>query len=340
MFLESRTIGSEAGKSSGRTIHTKYWTEGPPPRRMYAHRPSCGCERRLKSAARGGDLVAGCDRVLELPLDGCHPATRTLIRNAAKDLRRGVEVSLAALEADAPGVEQAAVARQAIDTLIRGAVASLREVSSDLDDPSEHRDLKNYHDASATTGTGPPKTKRYRPTTEPPPGHSMAIWFLNDLHDERLRDDYARAMLRLLEQGGFASTIQDGRLLEVPEAVSADNVAGVVAAIRGCSAAMGGCLETRPAPPWAGFVIAADLGIARLQELVEVAPTHGGRRPADVHHLTAIARYQMTQRLFASVHGLHTVVSALSIADAIQFDKASRLREASIGGRFQVTMQR
>lgn len=167
----------------------------------------------------------------------------------------------------------------------------------------------------------------------------MAIWFLHDLHDASLRDDYGRAMLRLLESGASARTIHEGRLLEPPEAVSADNAAGVVAAIRGCSAAMGGCLETRPAAPWAGFVIAADLGIARLQELVELAPTSGARRPSDSHHTTAIARYQMTRRLFATVHGLHTVVSALSIADAIPFDRASPLHETSIDGRFQVTMR-
>lgn len=130
------------------------------------------------------------------------------------------------------------------------------------------------------------------------------------------------------------------RFLEVTEAVSADNAAGVVAAIQGCSAASGGCLETRPAAPWAGFVIAADLGIARLQEFVEAAPTDGVRRPAEVHDTPAIARYRMTQRLFATVHGLHTVVGALSIADATRFDRASRLHEVRIDGRFQVTMQR
>lgn len=116
-------------------------------------------------------------------------------------------------------------------------------------------------------------------------------------------------------------------------------MAGVVAAIYGCSEALGGCIDTRPAAPWAGFVIAADLGLARLQEFVEVAPMHGIRRPADIHDTTAIARYHMVLRLFGNVAGLHAVVSPLSIAEAIRLDRESRLHEAFIDGMFQITMK-
>lgn len=165
----------------------------------------------------------------------------------------------------------------------------------------------------------------------------MGIWFLEDLHGRSGGPSgYREATLRAWESGKFACTVHAGRLLERPMVLTAENAPEMFAAIEGCAVAVGGALEMRPSAPWAGFSVAAGLGIAVLEYLVEADPATAARGEPSAHERTAVERAVMTARLFEMLPALREIASPLSIAAAAVVLQAHGLRETARDGRFHV----
>lgn len=165
----------------------------------------------------------------------------------------------------------------------------------------------------------------------------MGIWFLEDLHRRSGGSGgYREATLRAWHEAAFACTVYAGRLLERPIILTAENAGEMMVVIEGCSLAVGGAVEMRPAAPWAGFSVAAGLGIAVLEYLVEVDPAPASRLDQNAHRRTAVERALMTARMFEMQPDLREVASPLSIADAAVVLEARGLHESQCDGRFHV----